>query len=339
MTYRMQIFLPIRRYHVGSGTTIEESRVVAGADTLFGAICWAVSTLYGGDECAALVERFRSGDPPFIVSSAFPARRVGGRIVSLLPLPTPATLRDRVAGELEKRATPAERKFYRKSVAEAEFISTAGLAAVLRGDYSALRVMDLGRKALVCEGEGDELPRFRVSKHYRNVLDRRLYASDVFRSSYVELCEGCGLSFWVRFFDTSLESLLRSAVRLVNEVGLGGERSLGLGIGEDAVEFVPDGDISFGVGDVLMTISPYVPTVEEASHFQAAKVLAYNLLERTALYSFGRVRYFCLGEGSVFPKLGDRRVYGRTVDVGHGVSRYGYGFMVEVAGTGFEGPG
>jgi CRISPR-associated protein Csm4 len=335
----MQVFLPIRRYHVGSGTSIEESRVIVGADTLFGAICWAFSFLYGDDECKVLVNRFRSGDPPFLTSSAFPARKTGDRIVYLLPFPTVGYLRERIEEELKKRQPTDEQRFYRKSVAGVELVSMAGLLSIINGDYSVLKVVDLGRPAVVREDEDSELPLFKVLKSYRNVLDRRLYASDVFRFSYVELCEGCGLSFWVRFFDSSLESVVRSAVRLVNEMGLGGEKSLGLGIGEGDAEFLPNSDVSFGVGDALMTISPYVPTDAEVGRFLHGGFMAYNLIERTAFYQSGRFRYFCFSEGSIFPKLNDMMVYGRMVDIERNISRYGYGFMVEVSLSGFEGSG
>jgi CRISPR-associated protein Csm4 len=42
------------------------------ADSLFGALCWEVVHRQGEPELLKMLERFRKGDPPFILSNAFP---------------------------------------------------------------------------------------------------------------------------------------------------------------------------------------------------------------------------------------------------------------------------
>ena len=49
------------------------------ADSLFGALCWEIVRRQGEADLHAVLERFRKGDPPFIISNAFPGE--------LLPCP------------------------------------------------------------------------------------------------------------------------------------------------------------------------------------------------------------------------------------------------------------
>jgi CRISPR-associated protein Csm4 len=42
------------------------------ADSLFGALCWEVVNRQGQPELLKMLERFRKGDPPFMLSNAFP---------------------------------------------------------------------------------------------------------------------------------------------------------------------------------------------------------------------------------------------------------------------------
>jgi CRISPR-associated protein Csm4 len=327
--YTMQVFLPIRRYHVGSGTSIEESRVIVGADTLFGAICWSVSMLHGPSKCSEIVERFRVKKPPFLVSSAFPARVVGDGLLVLMPFPSFGVLRDRVASAGLENVDV-------KIAQSIEFATRKGLDMLLRGELDGLEVKDVGAFCLACSDEVELLPRFRLSKSFRNVLDRAVYSSDVFRFSYVELDRGCGLAFWLKLLDESYRDTVFPAVRLVNEVGLGGERSIGFGSSEGEVRVFIDSGLSFGDGAGWMTLSPYVPTEDELGLLLGGRPLSYVLVERTAFYPFGRFRYFCFGEGSVFPSLEGRDFYGRVVDIRENVVRYGYAFGVGLGGLGLD---
>lgn len=327
MTGEFQVFLPIRKYRSGSGPSMEEGRVVVGADTLFGAICWSVAMLYGLKECGEMVDRFRVRRPPFLISSAYPARVVDGGVVALMSFPVGGVLRDRVAAAGLEDADI-------KTVQSIELVTRRGLGMVFGGEFAGLRVVDVGVPCLAHEDEVEWLPRFRFSKSFRNVLDRANYSSDVFRFSYVELDGGCGLVFWLRLLDESYRDVVFSAVNLVNEVGLGGERSVGFGVGEGSVRVFGDGGLGFGGGDGWMTLSPYVPTEDELGLLLGGRPLSYVLAERTAFYPFGRVRYFCFGEGSVFPKIDGRDFYGRVVNVRGDVVRYGFAFAVELGGFG-----
>jgi CRISPR-associated protein Csm4 len=329
LTGEFQVFLPIRKYRAGSGPSLEEGRVVVGADTLFGAICWSFSMLYGSDKCGELVERFRVRRPPFLVSSAFPARVADDGVVALMSFPSCGVLRERMSSAGLENVDI-------KMAQSIEFATRNGLDMVLRGEFDGLEVKDIGALCLAHVDEVESLPRFRVSKSFRNVLDRAVYSSDVFRFSYVELDKGCGLAFWLKLLDKSYEDIVFSAVRLVNEIGLGGERSIGFGSGEGEVRVFSSGGVGFGGEGGWMTLSPYVPTEDELGLLLGGRPLSYVLVERTAFYPFGRFRYFCFGEGSVFPSLDGGDFYGRVVDIRENVVRYGYAFSVRLGGLGLD---
>ena len=42
------------------------------ADSLFGALCWEVVNRQGEPDLLKMLDRFRKGDPPFVLSNAFP---------------------------------------------------------------------------------------------------------------------------------------------------------------------------------------------------------------------------------------------------------------------------
>ena len=42
------------------------------ADSLFGALCWEVARIAGAPALSRLLQQFRKGPPPFLLSDAFP---------------------------------------------------------------------------------------------------------------------------------------------------------------------------------------------------------------------------------------------------------------------------
>lgn len=56
------------------------------SDTLFGAICWGIRTLFGEDKLCSVLKDFNSS-PPFILSSAFPWRMADKEYKYYLPKP------------------------------------------------------------------------------------------------------------------------------------------------------------------------------------------------------------------------------------------------------------
>ncbi|OKY76862.1 MAG: hypothetical protein BM485_02020 [Desulfobulbaceae bacterium DB1] len=57
------------------------------SDTIFGAVCWGIRTLFGLEQLLESLARFREKEPPFLFSSAFPYRETSRGFRYFLPRP------------------------------------------------------------------------------------------------------------------------------------------------------------------------------------------------------------------------------------------------------------
>ncbi len=88
------------------------------SDTLFGHLCWAKARRDGPDELGALLQLFREGTPPFVLSSAFPG--------DLLPRP--------LASRSPKRDSPQEDFEAGKKFRKLPFLPLAEFEKARRGE-------------------------------------------------------------------------------------------------------------------------------------------------------------------------------------------------------------
>lgn len=319
------VFLPVRKYRAGAGPSLEDQRGVMGADTLFGALCWSCALLHGSDALVELLSRFERGDPPFLVSSAFPARMSGGNLTVLIPVPKVPGVRRRLQKVAERQR---DEKVTPKTVERIELGTAKAVEMLLAGEHGGLKIFS-GYAGVFLAQEGEQLPEIRTVKSRRASLDRTTMGSAVFRFSATELGDGCGLAFWVRFLDDW--EPFEGCVRLMSELGIGGETSVGLGLSEGEPKvFWNSPPMKERGRSFFVTLSPYVPTRDEIALIVKGRDAArYSLQERTAMYAgLGRVRYHVIGEGSVLPYPTDRRAIGRMLRLPNGIYRYGYAFLV-----------
>ena len=100
------------------------------ADTLWGLLCWACARTDGGDVLRRdLIEPALAGDPPFVVSDAFPS----GWLPIPLTLKTAAALRHYRSGNNGDAGTTA------KNIRKARWISAAGFKEFQQGHWPAPR--------------------------------------------------------------------------------------------------------------------------------------------------------------------------------------------------------
>ncbi|MDI6916955.1 MAG: hypothetical protein QMC80_04070 [Thermoplasmatales archaeon] len=65
------------------------------SDTLFGAICWSIRQIYDKETLENILEKFKNGKPPFLLSSTYPY--IGnGEKKHFLPKPIQKPLRKEV---------------------------------------------------------------------------------------------------------------------------------------------------------------------------------------------------------------------------------------------------
>lgn len=290
--------------HIGSSTLGEEDTYdYAPSDTLFSALCHAYLGAFGTPPLEELLGRFDE-EPPFLVSSAFPFYE------ETLFLPFPRV-------ELPPRAEEKERGA-KKRLKESPWIPFEDFARLLDGES----VEDLG-------GNEDRLPRKELLP--RVALDRDSSNSAIYYVRRVVFPPGGGLWTLLDVKDESLEPALRQTFRLLGEMGVGGERTMGCGF------FDPEfGEAPRALAERLAGTAPYVALSRvspEKPEEAAAKVDRYALVESKGWMSSPtgmqrkRKSVMFFAEGSSFKE----RVRGQLLCVtpqdgpGHSVYRYGYG--------------
>lgn len=286
--------------HVGERESWREgSKVYVPSDTIFSALCHCYSLLYGDLE--SLLRPFLDGNPPFLISSAFPF------------------FEDRYFFPVPKNQIPSE-----KSLKKIAFIELSGLEKLLRGS----KLEEVARDAFTIPGK---VPVYGYENVPRIGLNRMNShpGENYFHFGQVTYFRDAGLFLLVRMIDESFSDRLRSLFFLMCHEGLGGDRSSGKGIFEKP-EF-SEMTIETVEAKGLYTLSTYSPRDEELIGLDAG---FYDFEERKGyIYSPWNqslrrksVRLFM--EGSVFPANVQRT--GRLVDVTpkvftrHRVYRYGF---------------
>lgn len=168
----------------------------------------------------------------------------------------------------------------------------------------------------------------------RNSLNRITYFSNLFFSSGYHY-KNVGLFFIIRFLNTDFQNkyseLLKGCFRFLSDRGLGGDISVGKGhfdildIRDEEIINDPSD------GNRFVSLSNYMPTLEEVELFQKNDDLCYELYTKRGRDSRGRirkkVRFF--REGSTFPEL-NKNVYGKATYVDDKAVEIGYSFNVRM---------
>lgn len=237
-------------FHLGArGVNLEESAEHIPSDTLFAALVDAVLRLSGDGETFS--EPFACGDPPFLITSAFPF--AGSVHFFPMPVPldrwfSPETLRKR-SKELKKVRYLSEGLFRRMLEGEQmddwlfpeeEQEPIRGVA--LQGGMFWLAVDEIqGLPEQMRVNPRTQQPIRPRSLRYHSVLkahqvprvtlDRITSASNIFHAGRVVFSRGCGLWFGVhwRRSDPALQDIVHQALAVLADDGLGGERTVGYG--------------------------------------------------------------------------------------------------------------
>lgn len=353
--------------HFGErGVGVETANEACRADTLFGAICFAVLELEGTARLEAMLGSFKAGEPPFLISSAFP------RAADVRLVPRPRLNRRRATAD-DDASSPTDGPA-RKVLKKVRYVSWGVAARNLAGEeiappgagtvVGAGGDPDAGYVAWVTAEEcqrlrtvhggalwrrhGPALDRIegwwvggRAGRVPRVTVDRVTNASSVFQSARVHFRPHAGLTVLVRWRDDEWRPVIDRAFRLLGDAGIGGERAIGHG--QFDVVAVTDLELPVPVGaNGFVTLAPYCPTAAEIGTNLAGGVLGPGAAWDIGTHggwmgvpgvALRQSTVTMLAEGSTLRADGpilDDPVFGQVVDVtpdGYTAHRvYRYGF-------------
>ncbi|MCX7974433.1 MAG: type III-A CRISPR-associated RAMP protein Csm4 [Candidatus Aminicenantes bacterium] len=339
---------PKSSFHLGERERwLEGSKIHFPADTLFSALCQAHQLLYG--EVDTFINGFLKGEPPFLLSSAFPFWHGD----YFFPLPKSKFIKPeegRILKESLKEALNVNRnrvtqEINPKDIKKIQFVNLPSLRLLLSG----LSLFDLILKAaqdpnlktipLLFSWPFKEknqsqwpskktpwiienVPRVALSRFSNHPGENFFHFGRIFYAPDASLF--CLLEIKLPEWENKIKALFY----LLADEGIGGDRTCGQGLLEkpefDEIELPETEDAQW-----LYSLSPYFPAENEYSGLAQS---FYELEERKGyIFSpFGRtlrrrsIRIFT--EGSVFPRNVERR--GKLVDVtpeafkAHRVYRY-----------------
>lgn len=324
------VFLcPRSAFHLGErGIGYEETSEFVHADTLFGALCSVWALVHGPEAVSRdlLSDGSAGWEPPFLMSSAFPqAGSVRFYPKPLLPPPDTSLRWKDVAW-----------------VSEAVFAAWVGSRPCperreAHGGAVVLSAEEAARLQRECElfSEGREL--WRTERVPRVTLDVTSNASELWHFGRLWFARGCGLHFWVDL--RRLADRFWTALRVLGDVGLGGDRSAGHGLFDVVLreEHPPWPDAK----GRFVTLAPVHPKPEQVPTL-LKDGCAYRLVTRTGWIGsslatpYRRKAVRLLAEGSVLVGS-SRRSWGQLVDttpdvsdLPHRVYRWGYALCAGV---------
>ncbi len=306
------------------------------SDTLYGLIFTAMGVMGKHYDLNKIIDDFVGGNPPFILSSAFPFS-VGKDGTRKAFLPFPASLKAKGAGGKAKNSQEYRKlKEFRKL----KYIGEEDFGALCNGEMSPLEYRKSGR------WKNETPPEMRNSEVMHNSINRMsgmVVKGALFDHREIRFGKG-GVYFLVR----GESDLLKGALNYLSDFGIGGNNSIGLGqFSWEMEDFsIPESK----EGNSFVSLSRYLPGEDEASQI-ADSDLSYYSLETvrgtlgthfTGNKRLWKKRVTVLSPGSVVPH-GGKQLYGRMAEVkdrsegvGHPVYFTGYAFDFRIVGDNHE---
>jgi CRISPR-associated protein Csm4 len=294
---------PASSFHLGEGGVgLEAVCDIIHSDTLFSALAFAWDALYGRQELEGLLQRFLKGDPPFLISSCFPV------FLNTFMFPNPLL--------------PSYLGAYEKRLKKGKFISKGIFEKMINAE--PIQMADIvGNRALMLRSEipqgiqtTSDIEKMMWNRREppQVAVDRNIAFTEIYRVGEIAFHNGSGYYFLCSIQDNDTRQKLSSALRLLGDEGIGGERSTGRGgfsasIGKMTIK-TPDSEDC-----ILMSL--YHPTIDEVGHGVLSSSF-YQLLNRRGFIYSDSTRSLrkksvrLIEEGSIIRGF---KQYGHLVDV------------------------
>lgn len=301
------------------------------SDTLWGLICWGIRYIWGEEQLFNMIAEFRSGNPPFLISSAFPYRVENGKAVCYLPKPLLKPFR-----LSHEELTPERMKSY-KDYKKVKYLPLSVFKQLVFGK--------LDEKTFFLDQESSWKNYIQIKPkpqtYVHNTVDRLGGETEIYNASVYSTGGADGLYFFLRVIDSTYQKLLQALWPFWEHMGLGGDASIGRGFfkiqEEETEELFPNEE-----GKRFITLSLYSPASDETTMLAKHKNDTWYKLELRKGRVGGKLfvtshilkqPILMFQEGSSFPVV-KKNFYGQVQLVKnvetlpHKIYQYGYAFPV-----------
>lgn len=298
------------------------------SDKIFGAICFVMKDLYGEEKLIDMLKDFKDGQPPFLLSSAFPYINHDSEKIYFLPK------------LIEDFEIPEDYKNYIdnfKNFKNIKYISRDIFNDWINGRINEIYIIRNLDKYNIKNGllyPKDKTLKFSMGIYDvpRNRINRLGSLSEdlfYFEGNYYK---NVSLFFIIRIYDYKYEELLKSSIEFLRDY-----RGFGVDISSGKGKFEIESFLEYKLLDIpknqkrFATLSRYIPSVDEINIFKVRNNVFYDTITKRGMVSVytpkKEVRFF--SEGSTFPSL--KNIYGRILYVHEKSVEYGFAFNVGIS--------
>ena len=298
------------------------------SDRIFGAFLYAVSELFP-DKVDAIINDFKSNNPPFIISSTFPAIKIKDEKIRFFPKIIINNSMNN-SFDLDDLKDFKKVEFYEESIffdIVNGRLSEEDILINYNNYHRIGNLLMLKNHNVNVEVKNAVLP--------NNMINRLSGKTKIFYSEGIKYGDNIELFFFLEFFNPEYKDIISSALKFLKDRGFGQDISIGKGQFDYAIEDLSIMDFSSNDDihddDRFITLSRFIPSENDLKFID--EFSNYELLSKRSKDKSGenrkQVRFF--KEGSTFKNYS--KYYGKIVESGHVRPAIEYGFAFPVIYT------
>jgi CRISPR-associated protein Csm4 len=237
------------------------------SDTIFGHLAWAIVYDQGEKRLQEVLDEFQSGKPPFLLSAAFPE--------DTLPVPILPPLSQKETAKLVAQRPGNDSVVARRRLIE-EIKKTKNVEHISMDDFkdlaAELSTVKLTQLLLAKPGlepsKKEVIMRTAVDRITGTAKEGKLFDLEETFYGYKNQDEfrPVRLSIWFRLRDDSWKSEIYRRFKIMEGSGFGKRKSTGLGQFQIVSDIVEAELPSVADPNAFVTLSSYVPQVDDPSH-------------------------------------------------------------------------
>lgn len=310
------------------------------SDTLWGIFCWAIRMIYGNIELERILRSYTNNEPEFIISSAFPFVEKENKKWHYLPRPI---IKENFIDQSQlSRKEKIQNALNRKKLKKVQLLELNDYTTFIKDASKSKEIIEkIAEKKNLFSIQSESIPHNTINRLTGGTLklenkSGQLFQVDEYYFNTFEENVKAGFFFLVKGNTDKLEG----ALRFLNHIGYGGDRSTGKG------HFIYElSDFSITEPDdfnAYTNLSLYYPRKEELEEFNKSNLFTYQLVERQGFVGFVNYKEvykpttLMFAEGSVFPKIkteywGQNKIVMEKSEIlPHNIYQYGFGFMIKI---------